>query len=195
MDLESAKNLLGDYLVKGLVSDIYAAEEAYALATQIGDDAAHVNRAGFGRLFYTLQVMLSDPQTLSVTRMFDEQRGKYPVRSIPACSATLEVHGAALAIREPRALIDVLAQSTRVPSDVDDHQALTRAIVEHYREELADPSLTVPLQHLRNSRDKVIAHNEALVIQRSLHPTWAMRAYWWILRSASQRRYHGDTSA
>jgi hypothetical protein len=172
MGEESAKDLLRDYLIKGILTDIYTAEEAYSLASEIGDEAEHVNRAGFGRLFHTLQVTLSDRQTLSVTRIFDQPHRKYLVRSIPTILRLLEQQGSALPIREPQILINVLARSDREPPEVHDHQGITAAIVEHYQKELERQSLKVPLQHLRDSRDKVIAHNEAVDPSIRLRPTW-----------------------
>jgi hypothetical protein len=47
---------------------------------------------------------------------------------------------------------------------------LTRAIVSHYEGTLA--RLSIPLSELRQSRDKVIAHNEAIERSALQIPTW-----------------------
>ena len=59
---------LRDYLLDGIASEIRRAEEAYALAQEIGKYAEEINSTNFGELFGSLQIMLSDRQTLSVVK-------------------------------------------------------------------------------------------------------------------------------
>jgi hypothetical protein len=70
---EVEKQLM-DYLLNGLGTQIALADQAYALAVEIGQHAKQINEANFGDLFGALQAMLSDRQTLEATKLFDEER-------------------------------------------------------------------------------------------------------------------------
>jgi hypothetical protein len=83
MRVEEAERHLNDYLLNGIAAEIFWAEEAYALAEKIGQHAQAIHAAGFTSLFGSLQTILSDRQTLAVTKMFDWP-SKHPTRSIPA---------------------------------------------------------------------------------------------------------------
>ena len=91
MDVKKAERHLKDYLLNGIATEIFWADEAYALAEEIGKHAQALNANGFGALFGSLQVILSDRQTLSVTKIFDQPK-KYPTRSIPATLTFLKDH-------------------------------------------------------------------------------------------------------
>ena len=66
-----AANRLREYLLDGIAVEILQAEQAYTLAQEIGKYAKEINVANFGELFGTLQIVLSDRQTLSVVKIFD----------------------------------------------------------------------------------------------------------------------------
>src|SRR5918998_5314549 len=92
VEAQDAEKRLKDFILNGIVTEILWAEEAYALAQEIGRRADAIRAAGFGSLFGSLQVLASDRQTLSVAKMFDRPRGRYPTRSIPATLAFLKAH-------------------------------------------------------------------------------------------------------
>ena len=71
MNAEEAQQHLRDYLLNGIAAEINWADEAYALAEEIGKHAEQINAGNFNRLFESLQLSLSDRQTLSVTKIFD----------------------------------------------------------------------------------------------------------------------------
>jgi len=50
MNLAEAEGKLDDYLMKGIVSEIFWADEAKALAVKIGDHAATLNPTQYGHL-------------------------------------------------------------------------------------------------------------------------------------------------
>ena len=84
MKVEEAEERLKDYLLQGIAAENYFADEAYALAEEIGQHVPAIRATGFGSLFGTLQHGLSNRQTLSITKMFDKPSKRYPTRSIPA---------------------------------------------------------------------------------------------------------------
>jgi hypothetical protein len=172
MDVKEAERHLKDYLLDGIAAEIFWADEAYALAEEIGKYVEQINTAGFGDLFGSLQTILSDRQTLSVTKMFDSPSRKYPTRSIPATLKFLEEHAGLWKVPQRhvvhQALIEAGADSAHVKllSTVE----LTHGIVDHYRGALA--KLSQPLEALRQSRDKIIAHNEDIERSTLQRPTW-----------------------
>lgn len=172
MDRAHAESRLKEYLVHGLVPELYQAEEAYALAAEIGRHSAQVNAMGYGQLFAVLQHALSDRQTLSVVKLF-EKNSRFPVRSIPAVLRLLDEGAAIWKVREPTALAAVLGTASDTVSDgqVAD-AACTARVTRHFRVQLDSPRLTAPLRRIRDSRDKVIAHNEAVDPLLRERPTW-----------------------
>jgi hypothetical protein len=171
MDVDEAERYLKDYLLNGIGTEIFWADEAYALAEEIGNHAQALNAKGFGSLFGSLQVALSDRQTLSITKMFDEPK-KYPTRSIPATLAFLNEHAELWRVPERHKLHETLVEAGSDSAYVEQlsNAELTRALVSHYEGMLA--SLSVPLSELRQSRDKVIAHNERIERSALQVPTW-----------------------
>jgi hypothetical protein len=80
----NAEEQLRDYLCEGIVTEILCADEAYALNEEIVKHAEQIKAREFNDLFYSLQTMISDRQTLSITKMFDPAGGSNLTRSIPA---------------------------------------------------------------------------------------------------------------
>ena len=171
MRVEEAEERLKDYLLNGIAKEIFLADEAYALAEEIGRHAEAIHADGFASLFGTLQVSLSDRQTLSITKMFDRP-SRYPTRSILAILDMLSTNAELWGIPQRHVLHQELIGAGVERSSVErlSNVALTHAIVNHYENTLTN--LYPALMELRQSRDKVIAHNEA--IERSLlqSPTW-----------------------
>jgi hypothetical protein len=161
MDVEEAERHLKDNLLNGIATEIFWADEAYALAQEIGKHAQALNANGFDALYGSLQVILSDRQSLSVTKIFDQPK-KYPTRSIPATLTFLKDHAELWRVPEQHKLHETLIEAGSDSTYVEQlsNAELTLAIVSHYEDTLA--RLSVPLSELRQSRDKVIAHNEAI---------------------------------
>ena len=89
MNEEAAALRLREYLLDGIAREIFYAEEAYSLAQEIGKYAEEINTANFGEFFGSLQVILSDRQTLSIVKIFDPVK-KYPTRGIPGTLSLLD---------------------------------------------------------------------------------------------------------
>jgi hypothetical protein len=162
-----AEELLRDYLLNGIGAQINLADQAYALAEEIGKHAKQIHGANFGELFGSLQVMLSDRQTLEATKLFDPAR-KYPTRSIPGTLDILERHAPLWRVPQRWKINEALVQGGADASDLNQlsKEELTHAIVNYYRTTLPDA------YRLRQSRDKVIAHNEAIERVTEEAPTW-----------------------
>ncbi len=172
MNVEEAEEHLRDYLLQGIVAEIFWADEAYALAEEVGKHVERINATGFDALFGSLQTILSDRQTLSVTKIFDPPSRKYPTRSIPATLKFLEAHAELWTVPQWHKLHETLiaAGADSVHVEQLDNVELTRATVAHYRATLAD--LSPSLEALRQSRNKIIAHNEAIERSALQRPTW-----------------------
>ena len=167
MNTADAEERLRDYLCNGIAAEIFLADQAYALAEEIGKHTKEINEANFGKLFGSLQVMLSDRQTLAATKLFDPEK-KYPTRSIPGTLDLLERHAPLWRVPQRRKICEILAQGDVDASRLNQlsNEKLTCAVVEHYRTRLPDAG------GLRQSRDKVIAHNEAIDRSTLESPTW-----------------------
>ena len=171
MRAEEAEKQLKDYLLNGIAAEIFLAEEAYALAEEVGKHAQAIHASGFTSLFSSLQVLFSDRQTLAVTKMFDQPK-KYPTRSILAILALLKTHAELWKVPQWHVLHQVLIEAGAERRSVEGltRVELTHAIVSHYEDRLT--SLSPALTELRQSRDKIIAHNEAVERSTLQPPTW-----------------------
>jgi hypothetical protein len=171
MRVEEAEKHLKDYLLHGIVAEIFWAEEAYALAEVIGQRVQAIHAARFTPLFGSLQVILSDRQTLSVTKMFDRPN-RYPTRSIPATLAFLKTHAELWKVPQWHVLHEALIEAGADRTSVErlSNIELTHAIVNHY--EGTPTKLSPALIALRQSRNKIIAHNEAIERSALQSRTW-----------------------
>jgi hypothetical protein len=106
---------LRDYLFNGIAKQIIEADQAYALAVEIGKHATQINEANLGTLFGLLQQMLSDRQTLEATKLLDPKK-KYETRSIPGTLDLLKLHAPIWRVPGRRKLIEVLVKDGAEPS-------------------------------------------------------------------------------
>jgi len=180
LNAEQAEERLRDYLVGGVAAELFWADEAYALAEEIGRHVEQIRAADFDRLFGSLQVILSDRQTLSITKIFEPNNPRFPTRSIPSILRYLETNAKLWTIPQRLQLHKTLAEAGEDTARVKQFSAseLTHAIVAHYRSTLpardrvASCSLSLSLDVLQQSRDKVIAHNESIERSALRTPTW-----------------------
>jgi len=179
LKVEEAKERLRDYLLDGIASEIFRAEEAYSLAAEIGNHAEEINSANFGEFFGSLQIILSDRQTLSIVKLFDSGK-RYPTRSIPATLSILESYAELWKLSDRQALCRFLIDAGGESSEVEslDDAELTRALVAHFENTLPASRYigldkrTASLGALRQVRNKVIAHNEAIKADELPTVTW-----------------------
>jgi hypothetical protein len=179
LNVDDAEELLRNYLLDGLATEILWADQTYALAEEIGRHAEQVNAANFGELFGSLQLVLSERHTLAVVKIFDPVK-QYPTRSIPGTLTLLESNAELWRVHERQRLHQELIEAGLDSSHVEAMSSaeLTRTIVARFRDTLPDPkrvspdNLSLSLNILRQSRDKTIVHNEAIESSALQVPTW-----------------------
>lgn len=179
MNAEEVEKRLESYLRDGIVADIFLVDQAYALTEEIGKYAEQINAANFGELFGSLQVVLSDRHTLAIAKIFDSTK-RYPTRSIPATLDLLEDYAELWRMPQRQRLHRVLVESESDVPCVEQlsNAELTHAVVAHFRDALPDSKriasdpLSSSLTLLRQARNKVIAHNEAIEVSALQAVTW-----------------------
>jgi hypothetical protein len=180
MNSQTVELTLKDYLLNGVVKEIFFAEEAKYLAQEIGNHADKINAQGFGHLFGSMQVAYSDRQTLCVTKMFDPEDRKYPTRSIPAILNLIEREASSWSLPQRHKLEETLAGT---PYDANlfgtvGNVELAVYVASHFRDTLPNvgtlstPKLSRAIVAMREARNKVIAHNEAIDQSARTLPTW-----------------------
>lgn len=171
---------LRDYLLSGVAADILRAERAYFLAEAIGRHADRMNTASFGHVFGPLKEILSEHQTLAITKIFERPSHRCRVRTIPAVLRLLEAHADEWSIPQRFVLHELLVAEGHSPQMVSDWSGarVTQAIVHHFRttlpssEKVEECALSSSLELLRQSRDEAIAHHEAVSAGTRRYPTW-----------------------
>lgn len=177
MNLAEAEEKLDDYLMKGIVSEIFWADEAKAFAVKISEHAATVNPTQYGRLVGRLQTMASDLETLAVAKMFDADKR---TRSIPNILTLIDDNIPLWQLKDRRALEIFLIEEghdeTSIKGKTDSD--LIKLTTWRYRATLPHPAkashcdLSAALKAVRESRNKVHAHNEAIDAAARTLPTW-----------------------
>jgi len=153
----------------GIISDICQADQAYALLSLIGQNAAKINAASFGGFFAPIQDVLVRDYILGITKLFDLPSKKYPTRSIPKTLDLLEKSPNELRISQKHQLLLSLSragvdfETLKQSSDSE----ITIILLNHYKSKLPsretiDGFACETLHALKSKRDKVIAHNEGI---------------------------------
>jgi hypothetical protein len=180
MSSQTPESTLKNYLLDGVAKEIFFAEEAKFLAHEIGKRADELNARGFGHLFGSIQVAYSDRQTLCITKMFDPEDRKYPTRSIPAILNLIERNASSWSLPQRHKLEEILVGTPYDPAfgKVSDSE-LAIYVASYFRDlfpnagSLSTPQLSRAIVALREARNKVIAHNEAIDQNARTLPTWA----------------------
>ncbi|HZE71224.1 MAG TPA: hypothetical protein VE135_17065 [Pyrinomonadaceae bacterium] len=177
MNRAEAERKLDDYLMKGIVFEIFWADEAKALAVKICEHAAALKQTEYAPLIYRLQIMASDLETLAVAKLFDSDTR---TRSIPNVLSLISDNMSVWQLKDRVPLESFLMneghnESTlKSSSDTD----LIKLTIDHYRQTLPHPanasqsSLSAALKSVRESRNRVHAHNEAIDATVRTRPTW-----------------------
>jgi len=176
----SPKEELEDIISNGIVLDIFEAEQALALESLIGINAAAINEQKFGSLFGSLQVILAKCFILAVTRLYEKPNPRYRIRSIPEALKVLEKYAKEFDIKRKSIVIGKLEElgydvgQLQKMSDVD----LTLKIVKHFSENLpqsliSEAGMPRALNALKTIRDKAIAHREAIEVSGLKIPSYA----------------------
>ena len=180
MDTQTAEVTLEDYLLQGIAKEIFIADEARSLCVEIGNYASQINTQGYGQLFGSLQVAYSDRQTLAVTKMFDPKSRKYPTRSIPAIINLIEKNASVWLLPQPQVLREILVSAGHDLQTIMacSNTQLVIQVCRHFQSTLPQVErasacgLSLSLITLKEARDKVIAHNEAVAQSARTLATW-----------------------
>ncbi|RYZ90160.1 MAG: hypothetical protein EOP06_08275 [Proteobacteria bacterium] len=180
MSAPTIEETLYDYVIQGIVKELFIADEAKALCAEIGNHAEKVNSQGLGELFGSLQAAYSERQTLSIAKLFDPPSNKYPTRSIPAVIDFMERNVSALPVTQTHVLHKrlVFAGHDELKVKSLSNEQLAREVCADLQSTLpkgkqgnTDP-LSVALLKVKESRDKAIAHNEAVHPSARQWTTW-----------------------
>lgn len=181
MNTQSAEGTLRDYLMNGLLTEIYWADQAKAAAVLIGEHSASINAEGFGEVFGHLQSIFSERETMAVAKMYDTPSTQFPTRSIPAMLKLIELHSSLWSLPErpslEQLLIDEGADAALVRGM--SNQQIALEVASHFKgtlphkNKVASCTLSAALEPIRETRNKVLAHNEAINKAARTLPTWA----------------------
>ncbi len=106
--MPNSKEQLEDIISKGIIIDIFQAEEALSLARFIGKNADIINKNNFGNFFGSIQFILSQQFILAVTRLYEPPNPRYPIKSIPSALEFIKHNVDNLVIEQKRYLIKKL---------------------------------------------------------------------------------------
>lgn len=181
MKTTECEKTLNGYLMNGIVKELFFADQTKALTVTIGKHSSSINNNGFGDLFGSLQNILSDHQTLAVAKIYDPPSKKYPTRSIPAMLSLIEKHSDLWSLPQRHALEKLLINGGNDPAFIKglNNRQLSLEVVSHFnntmphKDKVGYCSLSEALETVREARDKVHAHNEAVDKAARRLPTWA----------------------
>jgi hypothetical protein len=181
MNTTECEKILNDYLMNGIVKELFFADQTKALAVTIGKHSNAINYNGFGDLFGSLQNILSDHQTLAVAKIYDPPSKKYPTRSLPAMLSLIEKHSNLWSLPQRHFLENFLIKGGNNPVFIKslNNPKLSLEVVAHFnhimphKDKVSYCSLSNALETVRETRDKVHAHNEAIDKAARRLPTWA----------------------
>jgi hypothetical protein len=176
--MSTARDRLNDIISQGVVIDIYYAEEALALYELIGRRAEQINAQTYGALFGSLQMMLLRQLILAVSRIFECEGGRYPLRNIPAAIKILRECAEDLNVEEPHALRS-FCPAAEFDAPATPNPEVTRKLADHFDTNVPKAGLvgaqglSKTLDTLKTVRDKLIAHPEAVPIEDLPKATFA----------------------
>ena len=172
---------LKDLITNGIIFDIFEAEQAIALEETIGINARAINDQRFGALFGSLQIILRKCFILAVTRLYEQPKPRYRIRSIPGALNLLHKYANEFSIKKKSFVLDKLVelgynlkQFQGMPN-----REITLKIVKHFSENLLPKPLVSDINEmqdalnaLKNARDKAIAHSEAIEVSGLKLPSY-----------------------
>jgi len=167
----SIENKLADIVSEGVVRDVYEAELAKHLATFFGNNTEVLNNE-YPHLFGDLQRILTVWIFLAVARVFEEKssRSPYPIRTIPEALKLLE--GGNVFINDRPTAISALDmnESERKRLALASDSDLLKSVCQYFRTRL--DALSDSIKNVKEKRDKVIAHREAIDEFEVARPKW-----------------------
>jgi hypothetical protein len=163
-----------------VASLIFIADRAVSIHQATGEGADLINSRGFGDLFSALQGALIDNAILAVAKLFEWPTKKYPRWNLPALLFEIRDNAERLPIADrPHALAFLrdIGPAASVPEGATDRE-VTSVLVEAMLAQLPNPLAVdlrphdLALKALREQRNKVIAHNQAIESGALLSTNW-----------------------
>ena len=178
MTTQEAENILKDYLLNGIQSELFWAKEARAIAVIIGKHSQRINSTRFASLFGKLQEIFSERETLCIAKIFDRPSKKFPTRSIPSILNLISEHARVWSLPERIYLEDILSSVGYNLFERKNNEQISLETVEFFKRTLPSvdrkdiDDLSRALDRVFQSRDKVHAHNEAILRTERNLPSW-----------------------
>jgi hypothetical protein len=173
------RKYIEDIVKKGLVNDIFKAEQAYELVKAIGLKSEEMKSGqlkSYDELFGAIQYAFQTEALLSVAKVYDSPSKKYPTRCLRGVLKYLSEHTHELPdIRDPFQLSKHLrfmnAPNILIDSISTNSSDFANKFSTYIENILNQPTRLDAIQKLKLIRDKSICHNESRDF-KILGPTW-----------------------
>lgn len=178
MTTQEAEEKLKDFLLYGIQAELSWAKEARAVAVIIGKHSQRINSTRFAPLFGRLQEVFSERETLCVAKIFDRPSKKFPTRSIPSILNLIEEFAPLWNFPEISYFENLLRSNGYGSFESKSNEQLSLKIVDFFRQTIPsiekkdNDTLSKALDCVFQSRDKVHAHNEAILKTERTLPSW-----------------------
>jgi len=170
MSITNPNELLDDILFKGVLNELFRAEQYWALGREIARNVPRINQTRAKYLFGDLQHLFGYQITLALNKAFEPVNRRYPIRSIPTALKILKDQTNDLKmIRKDFLLQKLVGYGLNDAQLVGMSEAqLTKQVHQYFSDNLPSvensDDLSIALAALKIARDKTIAHHEAVDI-------------------------------
>jgi hypothetical protein len=168
MSSASPNDLLDDALYQGVVTELFRAEQYWALGREISQNVPVINQTRAIYLFGEFQSLLAKEIALALNKAFEPVNRRYPIRSIPVALKILDEYKNDLKIIRKdfltKKLVGYGLDEIQLGTMTDTQ--LTQEVHKYFSSTLPVASnsddLSQALDTLKRLRDKTIAHHEAV---------------------------------
>jgi hypothetical protein len=163
-----------------VASLIFVADRAVGVVKAAGESADAINAANLGDLFVSIHGAMLDLAVLAVAKLFERPSSRHRIWSLPALLSEIQAGAAHFEIVERShafAFIREHSHAAELALTLPDSELIT-VLAQTMQAQLPDLRSTEPRTHdlaldaLRQQRDKVIAHNEAVDHGTLLSVSW-----------------------
>ena len=165
MGLSKEQDKLKEIITNGIAIDVFDAEESLSLSLYIAGNAEKINDASFGPFFGSIQRYLDRQLILSTVKIFEEEKGRHKIKSIPSALKLMKNSAEKLEILEYLDIEKLLG----IQANASNKDKNTNKLVADYFLERI-PSSNV--KKLKTVRDKRIAHHEIVIPDSIKSPTY-----------------------
>ena len=168
MPVTDPNELLDDVLFKGVLNELFRAEQYWALGREVSRNASKINQTRAKYLFGDLQSLFGSQITLALNKALEPVNPRYPIRSIPVALDILRRHSKDLKLFRRDFLIEKLIAYGFSETDLAamSNSQITETVLQHFSANLPasnnSDDLSQALTALKAARDKSLAHHEAV---------------------------------